>query len=210
MVQQLNLLKGAGQDARDWPTASDALRWVGLAALCFAVLGLALERWAIWQSGQTQPQARDEQAISTQLEAARRQLTQRRQALASELSQLRTQEATQLQLGTALQRIMGADASPAYSAYFDALSRQADGSLWLTGFSVSADGDALEIRGRADQAVSLPVYLMRLRQEAVFQRRHFAQLQVGSVSAEGEKQAAVNEFVLRTDARADTARGERP
>lgn len=210
MVQQLNLLAGSRHGPTDWPTASDALRWVGLAALCLALLGMALQRWATWQSGQAQPQARDEQAISTQLEAARRQLSQRRQALASELSQLRAQEALQLQLGAALQRIMGADASPAYTQYFDALARQADGSLWLTGFSVSADGDALEIRGRADQAVSLPAYLMRLRQEPVFQRRRFGQLQVGSVSAEGDKHPVVNEFVLRTQARADSTRGEHP
>ncbi|EHR70233.1 hypothetical protein BurJ1DRAFT_1361 [Burkholderiales bacterium JOSHI_001] len=111
-----------------------------------------------------------------------------------ELAQLRQLDAAQRRVLSALDT--GTAGSPeGYTAYFLALARQAQPTLWITGLAVGADGQALEIEGRMLDAQALPTYLKRLTAEPRFRGRSFAQLQLRSATEAG---VPVTEFTLRS------------
>jgi len=94
-----------------------------------------------------------------------------------------------------------------YSAHLLALSRQMQGKLWLTDFSVEPDGRSLELGGRMTDPRELPNYLKRLNAEPLFRGREFAQLSLKAMvpgSTADSTRSAENvgpdyaEFVLRT------------
>ena len=120
-----------------------------------------------------------------------------RQAI--ELARLRAVDAGQRRLRAALDSGQ-AGSTRGYSEYLLALSRQTQGTLWLTGFTVAADGRALEIGGRMTDPRQLPDYLRRLNSEPLFKGREFAQLSlkaVEPVAAPGGN-ASYAEFALRS------------
>jgi hypothetical protein len=80
--------------------------------------------------------------------------------------------------------------------------------MWITGFSVSPDGQSLELRGRALDAAAVPDYLAHLNAEPVFRGRQFGQLSLSAVLPEGaaEGAAPITEFTLRSGAGAEGAR----
>lgn len=101
-------------------------------------------------------------------------------------------------------------------------SRQASSDLWLTAFTVSGNGQEIEIRGRLLDTSKLPDYVRRLAGEPAFVGRRFDTLDVRRVdplppSADGDaaKPAAASaaalalpryvEFVLRSDPPAEPA-----
>jgi hypothetical protein len=111
-----------------------------------------------------------------------------------ELAQLRQWDAAQRRVLTALET--GATGSTeGYTAYFLALARQAQPTLWITGLSLGADGQALDIEGRMLDAHALPAYLKRLSAEPRFRGRNFAQLQLRQATEAG---VPVTEFSLRS------------
>lgn len=100
----------------------------------------------------------------------------------AELSQLRLHQAGQQRILSALQAgVAGVREGP--SEFLVALARQANGAVWITGFSVSEDGNALELDGRMLDAAALPDYLRRLNAEPRFRGRPFAQLNLKATQA---------------------------
>ena len=102
-----------------------------------------------------------------------------------------------------------------YSTYLLALSRQMQGNLWLTDFSVAPDERSLELGGRMTDPRELPDYLRRLNAEPLFRGREFGQLSLKAMgpgsAADGAKSAenigpTFAEFVLRTAANATALR----
>ncbi len=71
-----------------------------------------------------------------------------------------------------------------FSALMSGFARQTQPDLWLTGFSLSAGGAEIEIRGRTLDPAKLPAYVQRLSAEPVFQGRRFAALEMRGVDAE--------------------------
>ena len=63
-----------------------------------------------------------------------------------------------------------------FSEYMRGFARQAQDGLWLTGFSIGAGGNNMEIRGSMLNPGALPDYIRRLGAEKVFQGRNFAAL----------------------------------
>lgn len=123
--------------------------------------------------------------------------------LLGELVRLRAVEAGQLRITAALDSGQ-AGVAQGYAQYLLALSRQALAQLWLTGFSVGADGHELELNGRMTDPGQLPDYLRRLNAEPLFKGREFAQLSLKTVGAEptatapsGSGAPGVTEFSLR-------------
>ncbi|MFO1328145.1 MAG: PilN domain-containing protein [Rubrivivax sp.] len=94
------------------------------------------------------------------------------------------------------------------AAYFDALSRRANGAVWITAFSVSADGRQLELSGRMLGASALPAYLRSLNEETILRGRPFAELDIRRVG--GQESALADsglvEFSLRSQPPRDEAR----
>lgn len=65
-----------------------------------------------------------------------------------------------------------------YSAYMRAFARQSLEGLWLTGFSIVGAGNDIGLQGRALHADLVPVYITRLKSEAVMQGKSFSSLEM--------------------------------
>jgi hypothetical protein len=64
-----------------------------------------------------------------------------------------------------------------FAEYLRAFSRQSLNGLWLTGFSITGNGE-LEIRGRVLSPDLVPSYIQRLNREQVLAGRSFARLEM--------------------------------
>jgi hypothetical protein len=126
----------------------------------------------------------------------------------AEVKQLRGVEAAQRRVRMALATGEAGD-TQGYAEYLLALSRQAHASVWITGLSVSADGDALEITGRMADPSVLPAYLRKLNAEPLFRGRQFARFALKTVTPRGAAAAgdeaalaaaSLTEFTLRSQA----------
>lgn len=65
-----------------------------------------------------------------------------------------------------------------YSAYLRAFSHQIVDGLWLTGFSIVGAGSEMGLQGRALRPELVPVYINRLKQEAVIRGKTFSTLEM--------------------------------
>ena len=185
MAQQINLLEAALQPRRDPLSAGHGLALVGLVLAGSGALAAVLH----WQAAGTA-------AMPATLPApAAVAATSTPATLQAELQRLRALEQHQQRVRAALGS--GAAGAPdGYTPYLKALSRQAQGSLWITGFAVAAEGDAIELEGRMLDASVLPGYLRRLNAEERFNGRPFAQLQIRAL--DGPADAGITEFALRS------------
>ena len=185
MAQQINLLDPALQPRRDWLDASHGLSLLGLILCTSAALSATLQ----WQAGRAVNLPAALPALPTAAAASAPG------ELQVELQRLRALEQHQQRVRAAL--ASGAAGAPdGYTPYLKALSRQAKGSLWITGFAVAAEGDAIELEGQMLDAAVLPGYLRQLNAEERFNGRPFAQLQLRTLD-EGAN-AGHTEFVLRS------------
>lgn len=115
----------------------------------------------------------------------------------------------------------GADGpSGGMSEYMRAFARQTLSGVWLTGFSIGADGGELTISGRALNPDLVPAYIARLNKESLLQGRKFAQFAVkqpagertapaaaGATSRPEGQRAAFHEFLLVSAAAGGAQRG---
>jgi hypothetical protein len=81
-----------------------------------------------------------------------------------------------------------------YSEQLRALSRQAVNGMWLTGFTLAANADENQIRGRTLDAELVPTFLRRLNSERSLQGQHYDTLSISTpvedAAAQAEKTAA--------------------
>ncbi|MFZ5510122.1 MAG: PilN domain-containing protein [Pseudomonadota bacterium] len=80
-----------------------------------------------------------------------------------------------------------------FAEHLRAFARQTTDGLWLTGFTLAAGGNDMEITGKAVDAKMLPAYLRRLNGEGVFSGRSFAALDVRAVREASVKASAAAE-----------------
>lgn len=207
MAQQLNLC-----DPRLLPRRP---AWSSRHAAQALVLGLGLGLLAT--QGLRLLAARDEamaQALTLGTAPLREQLGQLGSPLGhtpQELSRLKAVHEAQQRVLQALSAGVAGNRE-GHADYLLALARQAPGTVWITRFAVSEDGQSLELDGRMTDAAQLAAYLRRLNAEPRFRGRPFAQLQMRSLgssaatasaelgaTAEAEPQAApITEFTLRS------------
>jgi hypothetical protein len=203
MVQQINLYDPSLRPRRERWRAVHGL-WVvgGTLAVALALssaLGAVSQR-RLAEVQQLEQQAATERALMNRnggpggLQDANRERV-------AELDRLRALDAGQRRVHGVLD-LQVAGRKDGYTPYFLALSRQAQSSLWITGFGVGADGEALEIQGRMSDAAALPDYLRRLNNEPRFKGRSFAQLSLKAADPRNDATttAAYTEFVLRSQA----------
>jgi len=119
-------------------------------------------------------------------------------ATGGELAQLQQLETAQRRVRAALEA-GAAGNREGHADYLTALGRQATGSLWITGFSVSDDGAAIDLEGRMTDANVLADYLRRLNAEPRFKGRPFAQLSLRGTDTNGSA-LPYTEFALRSSA----------
>ena len=202
MPQQINLMH-AGLTPRAEPFRSGhALVALGGAIALIALASIGLQQLAEHRDAQAAAAEDALAALQARVASLGGAAPASRQA--TELRQLRDAEAGQRQVRVALDSGV-AGHTQGYAQYFLALSRQAQSSLWITGFSVAADGAALELQGRMTDPRLLPDYLRHLNAEPLFKGREFAQMSVKSLdtpAADGSGNGApansgVTEFALR-------------
>lgn len=201
MAQQLNLF-----DARFAPQSLRFSAHHGLLAVGGTVLLVMLAtgglRWATHRADTAARQALAEQA-PLRAQVAALGAASGAQA-GRELLHLQATEAGQRRIRGALEG-GAAGAREGHAEYLLALARQASAAVWITGFSVSDDGSAVELEGRMADTAQFTDYLRGLNAEARFKGRPFAQLNLKATDASGSS-LPHTEFALRSTAAAPTGK----
>lgn len=204
MAQQINLYGPSFRRPKNALSASNALRGLALVV----TIGLLIGGFLTWRTSVGLVDTKEQQVFAqhrAKAMALKEQVAAQRQAVELEASKLREVEQALARVKATLKGGAAGDTAVSYAAYFEALAKQSHGSLWLTGFVVSPDGQSIELKGRMLDASALPDYLTRLNAEPVFKGRQFAQLQLNSMAVEGaEAGPKVTEFVLRTASAQDS------
>ena len=176
-IADLNLDPPTARPAGTPWRATHGLAAAGAALAASWGVAAGLEAWA----GHRQAEA---VALTQALPQQRAQLEARDPGGADAVQRL-TAERQRLQVLDMEQRRLRAEidshlqhAANGYTPFFAALSRQSQGNVWITGFSVAGGTGALELQGRMIDPAALPGYLQRLNQEGAFKGRQFARLQL--------------------------------
>lgn len=197
MVQQLNLYHPSLRPQRQRFDARAAL-WLTALALLLALAAA----WLLQQLAQ-RSEARA-QALNARLLQTAQALQAQRGAVQSaplqaEVQRLQALEQAQQRLSqTVASGRAGSLEGPA--GLLQALARQAQPSVWITGLALNAEDQSLELRGRMTEAAQLPGYLRRLEQEPRFKGRVFAKLQLQALELP-QSAGTVTEFTLQSSAK---------
>jgi hypothetical protein len=191
MSRHINLYDPGLRRQRHWLTAAN------LAIAATAML-LLLFVWGYWARSETRRLEAEAAALADQVSALQKQTVALGAELAGrkpdakleqDLVALRALLGNHQEILAMLDRGLGAQTG-GYAEYLRGLARQTPGGLWLTGFAVSAGGNAMEIRGRTLEPSLLPEYIRRLNAERAFQGRSFAELQVQAATPPAQRSAA--------------------
>lgn len=191
MSQQINLLNPAFHKTFDWLTAKP----LAIATCVMLVILVAISNWAAFQADSRERVAN--QRAEKLKTAQDRLLTMSKTIaeskpdpqLANELADARAllksrEEVMKVLEGGALGNTIG------FAEFLRGFARQVPNGLWLTGFTIGAGGNEMEIRGRMLNPASLPEYIRRLKTEKAFQGRSFASLTIQRPEEGREKKAA--------------------
>ena len=210
MSQQINLYEERLRPRHDLATTTN----LGIAALALLVLMAALAVVA-----QTDANRKSQAAALIDKRVADRQASLT--ALSTNVAQGRVSPELSSELEIAksmlaarkeVMSVLNSDKlgnTVGFSALMAGFARQAQNDVWLTGFSISAGGEEIEIRGRLLDSARLPAYVQFLRNEPVFQGRRFAALEMRGVDPDDGKAQSPSEstrplprfveFVLRSE-----------
>lgn len=183
MSQQINLYNAAFVPKREWLTGKSLALVTGLVYASLMLSG----SWATQQANRQAVAAKEAQ---TQLKLAQevldvtRKATETRKPSAALQAEIdRTQKLYEMrnevlaEIGSA----MGMESNQrgaGFGDYLTGLARQSREGLWLTGFTVTAGGGGMVLRGRTLDKGMLPEYVQRLNAEPAFAGKSFAGLQV--------------------------------
>lgn len=183
MTQQINLVNPALRKKREWVTARNIVMACAMAVAVLLLLLVLIERQADQLMNEARAAEDALQSEQARLAAFKQQLAalQPDARLAQELAQAEQMLAQRKEIvatlkGGAIGKTEG------FSEYMRAFARQSVNGLWLTGFSISAGGNELEINGRTLSPESVPSYIRRLNGEKVVSGRSFAALDMRSVA----------------------------
>lgn len=207
MSHQINLYDPALRRQRHWLTAAN----LAFALVMMAALLLGWGAWARLDAGHMATQLA---ALDSRTQVAREESV----ALAGRLAGRKPDARLELDLAAAKELLdvrqgildkLGEGAAPAvgnHAEHLRGLARQSLNGLWLTGFSVGADGRRMEIRGRTLDPALLPRYIRRLNAEAAFRGHRFARLSLTTPAAAPAMAApAFHEFALGPEDEASRA-----
>lgn len=180
MAQQINLFDPALKRQRNWLTlGSVATLAVGL-IVAVGALGYVERRALVPLTALSAGNEAQIKAVREQIMALGQQMANRKPdpRLEQEVAARRFLLATRGEVLTLLRKSVGEEAGPPFADYLRGFARQAVPGLWLTAFSLEAQGGGMEIRGRTVDPALLPAYIRRLNSEPVFQGRAFAALKL--------------------------------
>jgi len=99
------------------------------------------------------------------------------QALQQEIAQLEAKRQMQVQLIQTIEHDQ-TTSTHGVATYLRGFARQTMPGVWLTGFDINKDLDAITIHGRCLQAELLPTYMEKLGKEPAFAGQSFSGLQM--------------------------------
>jgi type II secretory pathway pseudopilin PulG len=182
MSQQINLYNAAFIPKQPLLTAQN----LALAALVVYGVLAALGTWAsvaasrkTAEASLAQAQAKQAQElfdVALKASAARKPSP----ALQAEIDHTQALLSMRDEVLAELNKGMGADgkAGAGFGDYLTGLARQSRDGLWLSGFTVAADGSGMVLRGRTLDKSLLPDYVRRLNSEPAFSGKSFAGMQM--------------------------------
>lgn len=178
MARQINLYDPALERQRDWLALHNIVGLTVLVAVLVGVSGYLTRRdlpalTAQAASGETRLKAARDQVAVLGQQAARKPDPR----LAQDIEARRALLDMRGEVLAVLRRSLGPE-SRSFAAYLQGFAGQAMPDVWLTGFSVSAGGAGLEIRGRTTTPALLPEYIGRLNRETAFQGQTFSALKL--------------------------------
>ncbi len=185
MTQQINLYEPRLRPSRELATARNL-------GICAATLFVLTVSFSLYVRDEAQRKSATQMAIEAEVRAEQERVlvlskanAERRVSpdLASELANAHALVATRQEVMKVLDSGKLGNAT-GFSETMFGFARQAQTDVWLTGFSVSAGGEDIEIRGRMLDPGKLPAYVQRLSGEPVFHGRRFAALDMRSVEPE--------------------------
>lgn len=198
MSHQINLYDASLRRQRHWLTTANL-------AFALAMITTLLLGWGAWARIDASRLATQLAALDARTQAVREESV----AMAGRLAARKPDLRLELDLAAAKELLdirqgildkLGEGATPAagnHAEHLRGLARQGLTGLWLTGFSVGADGRRMEIRGRTLDPALLPQYIRRLNAEAAFRGHRFARLNLARpAAAPGGAAPAFHEFTL--------------
>lgn len=191
MSQQINLYDASLRRQREWVQASS----LAITSVCLLVFCLAWAGYERFRLSHAQAEAAlvgpQLQSLQTDVRNLGAQLTNRQPnaALQQELKTTQDTIATRTAVLDILRKGLGTDA-PSYGEILRGFARQTMPGLWLTGFNVNSETDAIEIRGQTLDPGLLPEYINRLGTETAFKGRSFAALKVAAADKGPDKSQA--------------------
>ena len=213
MSQQINLYEARLRPRNDLATG----RNVGICALVVLVLMAGFALWAgreaalnaeVAASLQKQVAAEQEKLVALTKSLAMLQVSP---TLAVELDSAKALLASRQEVMTVLDSGKLGNAK-GFSTVMSGFARQTQADVWLTGFLVTAGGEAIEIRGRLLDPTKLPAYVQKLSSEPAFQGRRFAALDMRGVEPDEPKadSAAAAKAIKETEKEIGGNAGEKP
>ncbi len=192
MSQQLNLLNPALRKPREWLAAAPLAISCGVLLAVLAVAAILARTQADIGEHAAERQAASLKLAQDKLTALAKVAAESKPnlQLAAEIANARAllkgrEEVMRVLEGGVIGNTTG------FAEYLRGFARQTTEGLWLTGFTIGAGGDEMEIRGRMLNPSALPEYIRRLNHERVFKGRSFAALNIRrSEDDKGRKGAA--------------------
>jgi len=179
MNQQTNLIEPELRRVSEWLTAESlaiatavTIAVIGGATLWATVRSDNQERMAT-QKVATLMSSRDELATMDKRIAESKPNTELANQLADSLALLKSHVETVQAIEAG---VIGGTAG--FAEFMRGFARQTPSGLWLTGFTIGAAEDDLEVRGRMTNPSALTEYIRRLKSEPVFAGRSFAALAI--------------------------------
>lgn len=185
MSQQINLYEARLRPRHELATG----RNVGIGALVVLLVMSALALWTGSEAKRTEAETAAVQknlaGEQEKLAATVKVLAERKvsPAVAAELEKSKALLASRQEVMAVLDSGRFGN-TQGFAAVMAGFARQTRADLWLTGFQVTMGGEEIEIRGRALDPATLPLYMQSLSSEPVFQGRRFAALEMQDVEPE--------------------------
>lgn len=179
MAQETNLIDPALRKEFDWLTAAPL-------AIATVIVTVIIGSAAVWVTLRSISQEHEATRMVATLTATQGQLVATAKVvaeakpgveLANELAQAMASLRNRVETVQAIEGglIGGTDG---FAEFMRGLARQTPSGLWLTGFTIGATDDDLEVRGRMTNPSNLTEYIRRLKTEPVFRGRSFDALAI--------------------------------
>lgn len=191
MSAQINLYDPRFLKAEDWLNLRNLVLAVALMLLLFGT-------WAAIARHKAGRQQAELASVNVELDAVRAAVEAATQQASRPADPRLAAEVDQAQVALThregILRLLESGAvgnTTGFSEYLRGFARQTPNGLWLTGFSLDAGGDDMEIRGRAYDEKALPDYIRRLGAEKIFRGRAFSALSLRRDATGGSDPVAV-------------------